>query len=65
MPSQTLEEVILVAFKRACALENVDVADHLLRALEAIERDPHENVILGEAYLSMCSSDLGCVDKQT
>ncbi len=54
MPSHALGDAILSVFKQACASERIDVAEHLLRALEALEDEPRRNAALGEAYLALC-----------
>jgi hypothetical protein len=52
--NHTLDRLLAKAFKRALAEERLDVAEHLLMALERLERDgPHE-ATLEDAYLTMC-----------
>lgn len=52
--SQQLEKDILVAFKCACREDRLDIADVLLAALEALDRDrqgqPDNDRPLLEAY---------------
>jgi len=35
-----LEQEVLILFKLACRQDRPDVAEHLLRALETLEREP-------------------------
>ncbi len=53
-PHRDLEEDILVLFQRAYRLGRLDLAEHLLRALEASsktdDRLPERNGALAEAY---------------
>lgn len=56
MPSHALGDAILAVFKQACASERIDVAEYLLRALEALEGEPRRNAALGEAYRAICRS---------
>jgi len=51
MQSQSLEEQILRAFKRAMNEGQQDVAEHLLRALEALGSEAVLESRLGEAYV--------------
>jgi len=51
MPSQTLEELILRAFKRAMNEGQQGAAEHLLRALEALGSEVVLESRLGEAYV--------------
>ncbi len=50
---QSLGDAILAAFKQAHAAKRLDVAEHLLRALEALEGEPRPGSALGEAYLTL------------
>ena len=54
----SLEEQILQTFKRAYLEERLDVAEHLLRALEVLQSD-NCGAELCEAYLSICPPSLG------
>lgn len=47
----SLEEQILRAFKQAYAEGEYEVAEHLLRVLETLNRDPLHGPSLGEACL--------------
>ncbi len=50
MQNQSLEEQILCAFKRAMDEGQQDVAEHLLRALEALGSEVILELSLGDAY---------------
>jgi hypothetical protein len=50
----SLEQQILEAFTRAHDKGRLDVAEHLLQALEALQRDGLAGAELGEAYLTIC-----------
>ncbi|MBA3516065.1 MAG: hypothetical protein H0T75_00025 [Rhizobiales bacterium] len=45
-----LEDQILTAFKRALAEGRSDVAEHLLRALEALQPHPTQGSSVADAY---------------
>ena len=47
-----LEHRILAAFKQAVAEGQMAVADHLLYALETLDRESGDGSILADAYLS-------------
>ncbi len=49
----SLERQILNAFTRAYAERRLEVADHLLQALEALQEDWLPGSELGEAYLTV------------
>lgn len=53
MRSRTLGEAIFVVFKQSCASGHLDVAEYLLRALEALEGERHQSDELDAAYLSI------------
>jgi hypothetical protein len=53
----SLDERILAVFKRACAEDRMDVAEHLLRALETLDGDPKPNTPLGKAYLTVAAAE--------
>ncbi len=40
----------MVAFRQACAEDRLDVADHLLPALELLDDQPEPGSPVGEAY---------------
>lgn len=52
--SDKLERDILILFQRSCRCNRMDIAEHLLRAIEAssgMEADPcGANTVLAEAY---------------
>ena len=48
-----LEDRILAAFKRALVEGRLDVAEHLLRALETLQPDPIPGSAVADAYSSM------------
>ncbi len=50
----SLERQILEAFTRAHGEGRLDVAEHLLRALETLQRDRLAGAELNEAYLTVC-----------
>lgn len=56
---QTLDVKILAAFKQACAEGRLDVADHLLRALEILDARPKPGSPLEEAYFSIAAAPKG------
>jgi hypothetical protein len=56
MPSHGLGVKILGLFKEAFEAGRSDVAEHLLCALEALERAPRSRSALREAYLSVGES---------
>jgi hypothetical protein len=57
MPTRRpLDESILAAFKKACAEDRMDIAEHLLRALEALDGEPEPGSPLGEAYSTVATS---------
>ncbi|MGL4966991.1 MAG: hypothetical protein ACRC67_37570 [Inquilinus sp.] len=52
--NHALDRLVAKAFKRALAEQRLDVAGHLLMALERLERGgPHE-ATLDDAYMTMC-----------
>lgn len=55
MRSRPLEDNILAAFKEAYDAERMDVAQHLLCALEALETQALRGNALGRAYLLLGS----------
>jgi hypothetical protein len=48
---RSLDAKILVALKAAFAEDRFDVAEHLVCALEALEREPSPGSALGQAYV--------------
>lgn len=48
-----LEAAILTAFKQAVADNRLDIAEHLLKALEALEPNCMPGSSLADAYLSI------------
>ncbi|KZZ24144.1 hypothetical protein A3753_17845 [Sulfitobacter sp. HI0082] len=48
-----LEELILKAFKQALSDEQLDVAEHLLRALETLQPGPAPGSSVAKAYLAI------------
>lgn len=50
----SLERQILEAFTRAHGEGRLDVAEHLLRALETLQGDRLAGAELNEAYLTVC-----------
>lgn len=48
-----LEMAILTAFKQAMVDKRLDVAEHLLRALETLLPNPNPGSLLAEAYISI------------
>lgn len=53
-PPITLERQILDAFIRAYAEGRLEAAEHLLRSLEALQKDFLPGSELDEAYLIVC-----------
>ncbi len=51
MTRQHLEHTILTAFKQAVTEGRLDVADHLLKALEVLSVDGERDAVLAETYL--------------
>ena len=51
-----LEHQILAAFKRALAEERLDVAEHLLKALEAFQPEPEPATSVAQAYQALVDS---------
>jgi hypothetical protein len=49
----SLEQRVLIAFEQALVEHRVDVADHLLRALEGMAVDEPARSALADAYLIM------------
>ncbi len=49
-PHIPLEEQILTAFKRALSEGRMDVAEHLLKALEALDPHPMPGSLVADAY---------------
>jgi hypothetical protein len=47
----SLEGKILTALKAAVADDRLDVAEHLICALETLEREPSPGSALGQAYM--------------
>lgn len=62
MPTRALGDAVLAVFKQACASERIDVADYLLRALEALEGEPRQYAALAEAYLAISRSKSTRID---
>ena len=56
----SLEGKILAALKVAFAEGRLDVAEHLVRALEILEPEPSPGSALGQAYAMI----VGCQNKQ-
>jgi len=56
---QPLDAKILAAFKQACAEDRLDVADHLLRALETLDREPEPDTPVAKAYRRIAASAKG------
>ena len=57
MPARcSLDEKILAAFKQACVEDRLDVADHLLRALQVLDGEPEPGTCVGEAYRRIAAS---------
>jgi len=51
-----LQGRILIALRQAMAEGRLDVADHLLRAIEVIAKGPVAGSVLAEAYLAVATS---------
>ncbi len=51
-----LEDQILIALRQAMAEGRLDVADHLLRAIEFLAIGPVPGSVLAEAYLAVATS---------
>ena len=51
---QPLEQLVLLAFRAACAEERLAVAEHLLKALEAMAEGATGAEALDEAYHHLC-----------
>ncbi len=49
----SLEERILIAFQQAFVDDRLDVAEHLLRALERMQTGERVTAALGDAYLML------------
>ncbi len=49
-PKRSLEDDVLVVFERACREEDLAVAEHLLRALEAIAQRDGDQDSLQRAF---------------
>ena len=56
MQTQSLEKQILDVFNRAMDDGQLDAAEHLLRALEALASDGMRTSILGDAYATIARS---------
>ena len=52
----SLGEKILIAFKQVQAAGRMDVAEHLLRALETLEKEPVPGSPLADAYFAVAAS---------
>lgn len=52
----TLGDDVLAAFERACREEVLDVAEHLLQALELLARRDNEIDNMQRAYLDLADS---------
>jgi hypothetical protein len=46
-----LDDKILAVFKEAYAAGRMDVAEHLMRALESLQSEPHPGDALRQAYI--------------
>jgi len=53
---RSLGDQILAAFKQAQTAQRADVAEHLLRALETLEKKPKPGSTLAEAYFTLVGS---------
>ena len=51
-----LKDRILIALRQAMAEGRLDVADHLLRAIEILATGPVPGSVLAEAYLAVATS---------
>lgn len=59
LPKRLLQDEIFAAFERACREGDVDVAEHLLRALETIGRRQRGKQQLDRAYLTLAGTIFG------
>lgn len=55
-PEETLGDDVLAAFERACREGNLQVAEHLLQALEAMAGDMDDDDLVERAYLQVVGS---------
>ena len=60
MPCRRLESRIVAAFKQALAEGRLDVAEHLLCALEALCPDARPDSPLATAYLTVATTSARC-----
>lgn len=51
--ARSLEDAILRLFKRSCREGRLDVAEHLLHALEQLEQRDRSDFALDDAYLAV------------
>ncbi|WP_225769706.1 hypothetical protein [Inquilinus sp. Marseille-Q2685] len=51
--AKSLEEGVLRLFKRSCREGRLDVAEHLLHALEQLEQQDRSDLTLDDAYLAV------------
>jgi hypothetical protein len=58
-PARSLESSILAAFKEAQSQERLDVAEHLLRALECLGRRSGRSGAIEQAYRMICDCGSG------
>ncbi|KWF26780.1 hypothetical protein WL88_10745 [Burkholderia diffusa] len=58
LPIRSLQDEIFEVFERACREGDVDVAEHLLRALETMGRRQLGKKQLDRAYLTLASTVL-------
>lgn len=56
MYEQCLEQAVFAAFKQALSEGHADVADHLLKALEALCAQPELNAAVAQAYSDVANS---------
>lgn len=56
--------MVAKAFKRALAENRLDVAEHLLLALERLERGGPDEAALDDAYFTLCGKPVSKLPKR-